>query len=230
VKVARFYVEEASSPSVSAASIDAATEVLSLLISRRCTYSEASNQCQIHINSDRPARQIQSILNIADGVGSDPPPIPRHLTKRCRLWAPGDDVRLLAGLVKYGVGDWKNIAEFVGNGKTGSQCSQRWTRALNPELSKDQWTEEEDGDLWDGVQTHGQHSWARVAKHVRSRSDVQCRYRYDQLKRMKKFRGNQKVVDVPVRLIEDPFDFAMAELMPPLIDRKHTERIKFQDG
>jgi hypothetical protein len=226
------YVEESSDASTPLSAIADATSAIARLISGDGSFPEAVNACLMHIGNSEPARKIQSIVNIASGIptGTEPPGIPRKLSKRCRLWNPDDDARLLAALLRYGVGDWKRIAEFVGSGKTGSQCSQRWSRALNPSLSKEQWTEEEDGDLWDGVMTHGQHSWAKVAKRVQSRSDVQCRYRFDQLKRMKKFPDRPKVVREPLRLLTDPSQFSLVERIPPLIIRAEQRPVIVDDG
>jgi hypothetical protein len=159
---------------------------------------------------------MHTILSIACGAEEEPPPIPRKLSKRCRLWCHRDDIRLLAGLRRYGLGAWKQISEFVGNGKTSSQCSQRWSRALNPVLSKEQWTDRQDRALCALVAEHGEHSWARVAKELGTRSDVQCRYRFDLLRRARKVEGPQRA---GVRLLTDPGQLSGAELMPPLIVR-----------
>jgi hypothetical protein len=230
INIARMYVEECVPDSTSQDDIDSATDALSRLLTRSCPYSEAADACMHYVKTTEPARRIQTIVNIASGCRGDVVPMPRKLSKRCRLWNSDEDARLLAGLLRYGVGDWKSISEFVGNGKSPSQCSQRWSRALNPCLSKDGWTEEEDEELWDGVQTHGQHSWAKVARKVQSRSDVQCRYRYDQLKKLKKFPDRTKIVAEPLRLMATSSELLMAELIPPLILHKSIRRIPVPPG
>jgi hypothetical protein len=229
ISIARVYVEEYVPNSTSQVDIDAATDALARLLTQSCSYSEAADACLHHVNTTEPARRIQDIINIASGCRPELHPTAPKLSKRCRLWNSDEDVRLLAGLLRYGVGDWRSISDFVGNGKSPSQCSQRWTRALNPCLSKDQWTEEEDEELWDGVQTHGQHSWAKVARQVQSRSDVQCRYRYDLLKKMRKFPRHPKVCPEPLRLMETSSELLMAELMPPLIFRQQCHDIRHPD-
>jgi hypothetical protein len=220
------YVEEAASEACTPSGVSAATEALALLISGECSYSEAVNACLLHINTAQPAQQIQRILNMASGASFECPAAPRRLSKRYRLWDQREDACLLAGLVRYGIGDWKNCAQFIGNGKTASQCSQRWSRALNPALSKGAWTEKEDEELWESVRLHGQHNWVKVARELRSRSDVQCRYRYGQLKKMKKFRNGSNPPKTRLRLLEHPFDFSVADLMPPLIRGKHIKVIE----
>jgi hypothetical protein len=56
--------------------------------------------------------------------------IPRKLSKGYRLWTQNDDNRSLVALFRFGLGDWKRIAEFVGEGNTES-------RTLNQSLSKE---------------------------------------------------------------------------------------------
>lgn len=97
------------------------------------------------------------------------------------LWRQEEDILLLAAIHRYGLGDWKSISHFVGNGRTRSQCSQRWGRALDPKIAKIPWSKEEDDNLLKLVQEFGPHTWAKIARNMSSRSDVQCRYRYIQL-------------------------------------------------
>lgn len=89
--------------------------------------------------------------------------------------------RLLAAVARYGIENWKNISDFVGNGRTRSQCSQRWLRCLNPKISKKSWTNDEDKQLKELVDTHGNKSWTKIASIMGNRSDVQCRYHYNHL-------------------------------------------------
>ena len=73
------------------------------------------------------------------------------------------------------------MAQFVGNSRTKAQCCQRWSRGLDPKISKIQWTREEDQKLLDLVAQYGQKSWTKIAAEFGNRCDVQCRYRYKQL-------------------------------------------------
>jgi hypothetical protein len=175
-----------------------------------------------NIENAEPVHRIEMILKIASGSDTAGPPMPKNLAKRCRLWTPDDDIRLLAGIHRFGLGDWKRIAEFVGNNKTSSQCSQRWSRAVNPSIRKVKWTVHEDEDLWELVKRIGQHSWARVAQHMKYRSDVQCRYRFEQLKRTRRF-GEPGRICGGLRLMKNPFEVPVTELVAPLIIRiPHT--------
>jgi hypothetical protein len=220
------YVEETAEAIGQMGGIREAGDAIARLIYGTSSYAEVARICEMHLNTSEPAYRIQTILMIAEGSSVKSPPIPRKLSKRCRLWTRDDDVRLLAGLRRYGIGDWKQIAIFVGNGKTSSQCSQRWSRALNPSLSKEQWTEDEDRELLESVAEYGEHSWARVSKQMGSRSDVQCRYRFEQLQKAKQTAETQKTV---LRLVKDPFELPFSELMPPLILRE-PQGIRFVKG
>ena len=61
------------------------------------------------------------------------------------------------------------------------QCSQRWRRSLNPSISRNNWTAEEEMDLIILVMQYGTQSWPQIAKKLGKRSYVQCRYRYIQM-------------------------------------------------
>ncbi|OHT04621.1 hypothetical protein TRFO_27828 [Tritrichomonas foetus] len=103
--------------------------------------------------------------------------------RKTRSWTSHEDQRLLAGVHKYGLDSWSAVSHFVGNSRTRSQCSQRWIRVLDPRISKDQWTAEEEEKLVHLVSTLGEKSWMRVATELGNRSDVQCRYHYMQMQK-----------------------------------------------
>ena len=65
--------------------------------------------------------------------------------KRSLPWTEHEDLRLIAAVLRLGARDWKKIADFVGSGRTSSQCNQRWCRALDPSIIHTPWTKEEDG-------------------------------------------------------------------------------------
>ena len=93
-------------------------------------------------------------------------------------WTAEEDERLLAGIFQFGLSDWLRVSEFVGSGRTRAQCGQRWLRCLDPNKKKDKWSPEEDQLLLRMVEAYGEHAWAKIAKELEWRTDVQCRYRY----------------------------------------------------
>ena len=97
---------------------------------------------------------------------------------QARSWKAYEDQRLLAGVHKFGLENWSRVATFIGNGRTAAQTAQRWFRGLDPSISRDQWSKEEDRELIKLVKKYGDKSWKTVAENLKNRSDVQCRYRY----------------------------------------------------
>lgn len=136
------------------------------------------------VGRDDYLSRINDILNMDDE------PIPfeemddddsSSLRKKTRTWTVSEDQRLLAGVVRYGLENWNTIASYIGNGRSRSQCSQRWARGLNPKISKKSWTFEEDAFLLKQIGIYGEKSWTKIASILKNRTDVQCRYRYKQL-------------------------------------------------
>lgn len=75
---------------------------------------------------------------------------------------------------------WNHIAEHIPN-RTGIQCQSRWTEALDPAVRKGRWNKEEDELLRQAVLQLGC-CWIRVAGCIPSRTQRQCRTRWNQIK------------------------------------------------
>lgn len=140
----------------------------------------------ISIGNAKPLERLNRILSVSEY------PIPDSgavfddlqgffLRKRTRPWSDYEDMRLIAGIHKFGLDAWGSVARFVGNSRTKAQCCQRWTRGLDPRLSKIQWTKEEDRKLMDLIARYGPKSWTKIASEFGNRCDVQCRYRFKQI-------------------------------------------------
>jgi hypothetical protein len=149
------------------------------------TALETSQIFKSAIGTSKPFDRISTILQTPDN------PIPDFSAlshggsaarKKTRSWTDYENQRLLAGIHRYGIEDWQSVAAFVGNGRTRAQCSQRWIRGLDPRISKDGWTPEDDTRLDGLVERYGTKSWTKVANEMGNRSDVQCRYHYKQMK------------------------------------------------
>ena len=95
---------------------------------------------------------------------------------RRRLWTPEEDDRLRSAVRHNGDKDWARVAVLVGT-RSSMQCSQRWRKALSPNLVKGKWSSEEDERLKRLVAKHGQ-DWRVVSEQIRGRSTKQCRERY----------------------------------------------------
>lgn len=151
-------------------------------LQRKITYEEASYQMQSMIGNCSPLDKLNAIVNQPDE------PIPQAASpqdsnrSKSRPWTPYEDQRLLAGIYKFGPDQWNSIANYVGNGRTRAQCSQRWQRGINPKISKSAWNPEEEAKLLSLVAKHDK-SWKLISDELGNRSDVQCRYKYVQLKK-----------------------------------------------
>ena len=73
--------------------------------------------------------------------------------------------------------NWKLVAKFL-EGKTEVQCLHRWTKVLNPSLTKGPWTEEEDQMVIDLVGRIGAKKWSQIAQQLPGRIGKQCRERW----------------------------------------------------
>ena len=137
------------------------------------------------IRNVQPLEKIEMILSIPDE------PIPSNNAdentistgRRTRTWTQFEDLRLIAAVHRHGHENWAIIAKYVGNGRTRSQCSQRWHRGLDPRISKEQWTQRDDEKLIQLITSNGLNGWSQIARAMGNRSDVHCRYHYFQLKK-----------------------------------------------
>jgi hypothetical protein len=179
-------------PHLDTSAVLAVRSWITLFLEGNLPYSEFHARVQAQCGSTAIVDRLQEIVT----VSPDPLPEPRNLAasqfepkssrNKTRPWMAEEDNRLLAGVRKFGLGPgstWSAIAKFVGNGRSRSQCSQRWIRVLDPRISKAAWAPQEDKTLLALVALHGEKSWMRIATELLNRSDVQCRYRYAQLQK-----------------------------------------------
>ena len=163
-------------------------DLLRKFVSGERTFEEVRPEFIELVGTDATLVKIQKILQID---GKPLPPAPEYFLstkqnqivprKKARPWTEQEDMRLLAAIHKYGLDAWGPITNFVGSGRSRSQCSQRWFRGLDPRISKVLWSPEEDQKLIALVAEHGDHCWTKVANELGHRSDAQCRYRYSHL-------------------------------------------------
>jgi hypothetical protein len=103
-------------------------------------------------------------------------------TARAGKWTAVEDSKLKDAVQTHDGKNWVAISALV-PGRVESQCRNRWHYALN--LSIDQasgrtgkWAEDEDNELKDAVQTHGDKNWDAIATLVPGRTHSQCRSRW----------------------------------------------------
>ncbi|KAK1377587.1 Myb-like protein L [Heracleum sosnowskyi] len=130
---------------------------------------------------------ISNWINIAASMGTNRTPFQclahyqRSLNPSImkRDWTEDEDDKLCAAVAMYGESNWETIASSVLEGRTGTQCSNRWTKALHPKRKrKGKWIPDEDKRLKVAVMFFGAKNWRSVAKYVPERDHVQCRERW----------------------------------------------------
>ena len=155
---------------------------LTMFLQNQLSFKECAQVYVDILNTKKPLNRIFAILQIPDNPIPDSFGLPfAGRNGKNHHWTDYEDRRLLAGIHRFGVDNWKSVANFVGNGRSRSQCMQRWSRGLNPAIRKDKWTKEEEQLLLSLVKSNKYKSWSAISSCMRNRSDVQCRYRYKQM-------------------------------------------------
>ncbi|GER32404.1 myb domain protein 4r1 [Striga asiatica] len=95
-----------------------------------------------------------------------------------REWTKEEDGQLRTAVETYGESNWQAVASMM-EGRTGTQCSNRWLKTLHPARKVvGKWTKEEDIRLKVSVALFGPKMWKSIAKFVPGRTQVQCRERW----------------------------------------------------
>lgn len=169
-------------------SIEVSKHILEKFITFQISYQDALSMIVPLLHSSAPVEKIEEIRRTPDMPISFNDPFSNiNSRSKTRSWNSYEDRRLLAGIHRFGLDSWQQIANFVGNGRTKAQCSQRWYRGLNPKIEKNSWSNDQDEKLLRLVSICGDKSWTKIANMFGNRSDVQCRYRYKQLQRCPDF-------------------------------------------
>ncbi|OHS97730.1 Myb-like DNA-binding domain containing protein [Tritrichomonas foetus] len=173
-------------PDISQEKLHILESILSDYLNSFVDYPACNNVFMKILGTLKPLNKIVNIIQTPNT------PIPHHANvtidptrdiqnKKNSHWTKYENQRLIAGIYRYGVNNWESVAKFVGNGRTKIMCSLRWSRALNPKISKDKWSEEEERKLMNLIEMKGDRSWTYIATQMGNRSDVQCRYHYKQM-------------------------------------------------
>ncbi|KAJ6217335.1 hypothetical protein RDWZM_008492 [Blomia tropicalis] len=91
-------------------------------------------------------------------------------------WSPEEDTNLIELIKIHGL-KWAKIAKYMKD-RNGQQCACRWNNALDPKISKGNWTLEEDEKLKKLIKKYGS-KWSIIAQIMGNRSSLQCRDRWN---------------------------------------------------
>ncbi|KAA8542783.1 hypothetical protein F0562_023935 [Nyssa sinensis] len=95
-----------------------------------------------------------------------------------REWTEAEDNKLRAAVETFGESNWQVVASTL-EGRTGTQCSNRWKKSLHPARQRvGKWTPDEDKRLKVAVMLFGPKTWKKIAQFVPGRTQVQCRERW----------------------------------------------------
>jgi hypothetical protein len=84
-------------------------------------------------------------------------------------WLKEEDEKIISLVRELGAKQWSKIAQQL-PGRIGKQCRERWYNHLNPDIKREDWSEEEDLLLIQRHQRCG-NKWAEIAKDFVGRTD-----------------------------------------------------------
>jgi hypothetical protein len=91
-------------------------------------------------------------------------------------WTRQEDEVIIQYVQTYGCQSWTKLAQLL-PGRIGKQCRERWFNHLNPDLSRGQWTPEEDQRLLELHEQFGNH-WSKIAMLMPTRADNMIKNRW----------------------------------------------------
>jgi len=120
-------------------------------------------------------------------------------------WYYEEDQILLKAIAENSEAKWSELATFL-PGRTGKQCRERWHNQLNPAISKEPWTEEEDRIILREYAQCGPR-WADIAAELRGRTDnaVKNRWNCSMRRKVELFLAHEKARGVVCTKIHSDF-------------------------
>ncbi|KAK8860275.1 hypothetical protein M9Y10_011940 [Tritrichomonas musculus] len=92
-------------------------------------------------------------------------------------FTPQEDEIIINFVKEHGPQNWPLIKEVLPS-RCPKQCRERWYNHLNPNVSKKEWTPEEDNFIFNAVMRYGP-KWSNIAKHIPGRTDNSIKNRFN---------------------------------------------------
>ena len=84
-------------------------------------------------------------------------------------WSEEEDKSIKSLVNKYGTSNWTFISNQMGQNRSGKQCRERWYNQLNPNMKKNNWTNEEENILFTKHMQLG-NKWSDIASFLPGRT------------------------------------------------------------
>ena len=91
-------------------------------------------------------------------------------------WSKEEDEQLLEWIKVNGAKKWSECAKYMKK-RSAKQCRERWLNHLDPTIRKEDWTPEEDQEIYQLYKKHGT-SWSKLAREMKGRTENAIKNRF----------------------------------------------------